>query len=84
MTNPVVVSAARTATGTFGGVLREVGVRSLGSTVIEAVLARGKTDPGDVDEVILGTIYQAGLGPNVARQAAIGAGVAVRSAGDDG
>ena len=75
MTNPVVVSAARTATGTFGGALREVGAQSLGSTVIEAVLARGKTDPGDVDEVILGTIYQAGLGPNVARQAAIGAGV---------
>ena len=75
MTNPVVVSAVRTATGTFGGALREVGVGSLGSTVIEAVLARGKTDPGDIDEVILGTIYQAGLGPNVARQAAIGAGV---------
>ena len=75
MTNPVVISATRTATGTFGGVLREVGVRPLGSTVIEAVLARGKTDPGDVDEVILGTIYQAGLGPNVARQAAIGAGI---------
>ena len=75
MERPVVVSAARTATGTFGGALREVDAQSLGSTVIEAVLARGKTDPADLDEVILGTIYQGGLGPNVARQAAVGAGV---------
>lgn len=55
--------------------MREVDAQSLGSTVIEAVLARGKTDPADLDEVILGTIYQGGLGPNVARQAAVGAGV---------
>ena len=75
MERPVVVSAARTATGTFGGALREVDAQSLGSSVIEAVLARGKTDPADLDEVILGTIYQGGLGPNVARQAAVGAGV---------
>ena len=75
MASPVVVNAVRTATGTFGGALREVDAQSLGSTVIEAVLARGDTDPADVDEVILGTIYQGGLGPNVARQAAVGAGV---------
>lgn len=75
MKSPVVVSAARTATGTFGGALLEVDAQSLASTVIEAVLARGKTDPADLDEVILGTIYQGGLGPNVARQAAVGAGV---------
>lgn len=75
MESPVVVSAARTATGAFGGALREVDAQSLGSTVIEAVMARGKTSPADLDEVILGTIYQGGLGPNVARQAAVGAGV---------
>ena len=75
MASPVVVSAVRTATGTFGGALREVDTQSLGSTVVQAVLARGQTDPADVDEVIMGTIYQGGLGPNVARQAAVAAGV---------
>ena len=75
MASPVVVSAVRTATGTFGGALREVDTQSLGSTVVQAVLARGQTDPDDVDEVIMGTIYQGGLGPNVARQAAVAAGV---------
>ena len=57
MASPVVVSAVRTATGTFGGALREVDTQSLGSTVVQAVLARGQTDPDDVDEVIMGTIY---------------------------
>ncbi len=75
MASPVVVSAVRTATGTFGGALREVDTQSLGSSVVQAVLARGQTDPADVDEVIMGTIYQGGLGPNVARQAAVAAGV---------
>lgn len=75
MAEPVIVSAVRTATGTFGGAIRDVDSPSLGAVVIGAALTRSGVEAQMLDEVILGTIYQAGLGPNVARQAAVKAGV---------
>ncbi|MDA0335982.1 MAG: acetyl-CoA C-acetyltransferase [bacterium] len=75
MPQAVIVSAVRTAIGTYGGKLRDVDAVHLGRTVVAASLSRAGLAPEAVDEVILGMIYQAGHGPNPARQAAVYAGV---------
>ena len=75
MQETVVVSAVRTAIGKFGGALVEVPVCDLGAKVIAAGLERCRLEGAQVDEVIMGNVYQGGLGPNPARQAAIGAGL---------
>lgn len=75
MKEVVVVSAVRTAVGTFGGSLRDVSAADLGSIAIKSALERAGLDPGDVDEVLMGCVLQGGLGQNVARQAAIKAGI---------
>jgi acetyl-CoA C-acetyltransferase len=75
MKEVVVVSAARTAVGTFGGSLREVPAVDLGSIVIQAALERAGIAPEDPDEVLMGCVLQGGLGQSVARQAAINAGI---------
>lgn len=71
MKEVVVVSALRTAVGTFGGALKNVGAVELGSLVIKAVLESTKVKPEQVDEVLMGCVLQSGLGQNVARQAAL-------------
>ena len=71
----VIVSAARTAIGSFGGALKDVPASELGGVVIKATLARAGVDAADIDEVILGNVLQAGGGMNPARQAAIAAGI---------
>lgn len=71
----VIVSASRTAIGSFGGTLASVSAPDLGATVIKDVLQKAKVEAGDVDEVIMGHVLQAGLGQNTARQAALGAGL---------
>jgi acetyl-CoA C-acetyltransferase len=71
----VIVSAVRTAIGTFNGALKNVSAVELGATVIKEALKRAGIDAGKVDEVIMGNVLQAGLGQNPARQAAINAGV---------
>ena len=68
---------ARTAIGSFAGAYAEVPAPVLGSTVIKAALKRAKVPPSEVDEVIFGNVIGAGLGQNVARQAAIGAELSV-------
>jgi acetyl-CoA C-acetyltransferase len=73
----VIVSACRTAIGTFGGSLKDVPAPELGAVVIRDVLARGGVAPDSIDDVIMGCVLQAGAGMNVARQAAIKAGVPV-------
>jgi len=73
----VIVSAARTAIGTFGGTLAQTSAINLGSVVIKEALRRAGVEPAQVDEVIMGNVLQAGQGMNVARQAAIKAGVPV-------
>lgn len=71
----VIVSAARTAVGSFNGSFANVPAHELGSTVIKAVLERGGVSPQEVDEVILGQVLAAGEGQNPARQAAMKAGI---------
>lgn len=75
MENVVIVSAARTAIGSFNGSLAEVCAVDLGATVIREVLRRANVDAGQVDEVIMGNVLQAGLGQNPARQAALKADI---------
>ena len=75
MKNVVIVSAARTAIGSFNGALAEVCAVDLGATVIREVLRRANVDAGQVDEVIMGNVLQAGLGQNPARQAALKADI---------
>jgi acetyl-CoA C-acetyltransferase len=70
-----IVGAVRTATGRFNGTLTPLSATDLGSIVVRDVLARSSVDAGDVDEVILGNVLQAGLGQNPARIAAVGAGL---------
>ena len=71
----VIVSAARTAVGSFNGAFAATPAHELGAAAIEAALARAKADAGEVDEVILGQVLTANQGQNPARQAAIKAGV---------
>ncbi|HLZ81095.1 MAG TPA: acetyl-CoA C-acetyltransferase [Ktedonobacteraceae bacterium] len=73
----VIVSAVRTAIGTYGGGLAEVPAVRLGEICIRAALERADLKPGQVDEVIMGNVLQAGLGQNPARQAAVNAGLPV-------
>jgi acetyl-CoA C-acetyltransferase len=71
----VIVSAVRTAIGSFNGALKDVEAPKLGATVIQEALAKAGVKPEQVDEVIMGNVLQAGLGQNPARQAAILAGL---------
>jgi acetyl-CoA C-acetyltransferase len=75
---PVIVSACRTPVGKFGRSL--VGVRAalLGAAVIKDAVARAGITPRDVGDVMMGNVISSGLGQNVARQAAIHAGVPVQ------
>jgi len=73
----VIVSAVRTAIGTYGGGLAEVSAVRLGEICIRAALERADLKPDQVDEVIMGNVLQAGLGQNPARQSAIHAGLPV-------
>jgi acetyl-CoA C-acetyltransferase len=75
MTHAVIVSACRTPIGRFNGGLSKFRSPELGAMAIKEAMARANLDPADVDEVIMGTVLQAGLGQNPARQAALGAGV---------
>ncbi len=75
MTEIVIVAAARTAVGKFGGALARTPATELGATVISALLERARLKPEQIGEVILGQVLQAGCGQNPARQAAIKAGL---------
>ncbi len=74
-TDIVIVAAARTAVGKFGGTLARTPAAELGATVIKALLERAKLEGGQVGEVILGQVLQAGTGQNPARQAVIKSGL---------
>jgi len=75
MSDIVIVSAARTAVGSFNGAFAAIPAHELGAAAIKGALERAKVDPSEVDEVILGQVLTAGQGQNPARQAAIKAGV---------
>lgn len=71
----VLAGAVRTAIGKMGGALANVPASTLGSIVIKEALNRANISPDQVDEVLMGCVIQAGLGQNVARQAAVNAGI---------
>jgi len=75
MNNVVIVSATRTAVGKFGGSLKDFNPGQLGAIVLKDALKKANIEPGKVEEVILGNVLSAGHGQNVARQAAIAAGI---------
>ena len=70
-----IVSAARTAMGSFGGTLASTAATQLGATAIKAALEKIKLDPKQVTEVFMGSVLQANLGQAPARQAAKFAGL---------
>mgnify|MGYP000988674350 CR=1 FL=1 len=75
MEQAVIVSAVRTPVGSFGRSLNAVSAIHLGVVALKEALSRIQLDPGQVDEVILGNVLQAGLGQNPARQVSINAGL---------
>ena len=77
MRNAVIVSAVRTAVGSFGGTLKDISAADLGAIVIKEAVKRAGIQLADVDEVYMGNVVQAGQGQNVARQAAVKAGIPV-------
>ncbi|MCG8013596.1 MAG: acetyl-CoA C-acetyltransferase, partial [Candidatus Thiodiazotropha weberae] len=77
--NIVIVGAARSAIGTFGGSLAKIPGHELGATVIKGLLDRAGVQPDQVDEVILGQVLTAGTGQNPARQASLAAGLPVET-----
>ncbi len=77
MTDVVIVSAARTAIGKFGGSLAKISGPELGAVAIRCALERAKVAPTQVSEVVMGEVLAAGLGQNPARQAAMKAGLPV-------
>lgn len=75
MQQPVIISATRTAIGKFQGALKPFSAPQLGATVVRAAIERAGLEAGQIDEVIMGCVLQAGLGQNPARQAALHAGI---------
>ena len=71
----VIVSAARTAVGSFNGSFANTPAHDLGAAAIKAALARAKVEGAEVDEVIMGQILSTGQGQNPARQASMKAGI---------
>jgi acetyl-CoA C-acetyltransferase len=77
VTDAVILSACRTPIGAFGGALKDLSASDLGAAVIREAIARAHVNPGDVGDVLMGCVLQAGAGMNVARQAALKAGLPV-------
>jgi acetyl-CoA C-acetyltransferase len=77
MKEVVIVGAARTAIGKFGGSLKNVPARTLGAVCIKEAIKRAGLKPEDVEEVIMGDVLQGGLGQNVARQMSLDAGLPI-------
>ena len=76
-TDIVILSACRTPIGSFGGALKDLGAVQLGAIAIREAIARSGLTPADMGDVFMGCVLQAGAGMNVARQAALSAGLPV-------
>ncbi len=72
-----IISAVRTAMGSFGGVLSSLSATKLGSAAIKGGLEKAGIDAGEVEEVLMGNVVSANLGQAPARQAALGAGIGI-------
>lgn len=77
MREAVIVSAQRTAVGSFGGAFKNISAVELGTFAVKGALEKIGLSPDEVDEVILGNVLQAGLGQNVARQVSIHSGIPI-------
>ena len=75
MSEVVIVGAARTAIGSFGGALSSLSAAELGKAAIEEALKRSQVAGKEVDEVVLGQVLTAAAGMNPARQASMAAGI---------
>lgn len=75
MRDVVIVGAARTPIGSFGGSLKNVPTRTLGAVAVKEAIKRAGIKPEDVDEVVLGCVLQGALGQNIARQISLDAGI---------
>ncbi|MEE9294781.1 MAG: thiolase family protein [Phycisphaerae bacterium] len=73
--NVYLAGGSRTPLGLFNGAFADVSAAELGSVAIKAALRRANVAADDVDEVLFGNVVGAGLGQNIARQAALGAGL---------
>jgi acetyl-CoA C-acetyltransferase len=71
----VILGACRTPIGSFGGALKDLSAADLGAVVVREAICRARVAPPDVGDVVLGCVLQAGIGMNVARQAALKAGL---------
>lgn len=79
MREVVIIGAARTAIGNFGGTLKDTSAKDLGAIAIKEALKRANVAPEQVEEVIFGCVLQAGLGQNVARQSVLAAGLPIET-----
>jgi acetyl-CoA C-acetyltransferase len=79
MEQAVLLSACRTPIGSFGGALKDLSAVDLGAVVIREAVRRAGVEPAAVGEVIMGCVLQAGAGMNVARQAALRAGLSIET-----
>ena len=75
MNRVAIVSAKRTAIGSFGGSLKDVSAAKIGGELVKKALEDINLNPNLVDEIIFGNVLQTGLGQNVARQIAVNAGI---------
>jgi len=75
MSEVVIVAAARTAVGKFGGTIAKVPAAELGAHVIKGLVAKTGIDPALISEVLMGQVLTSGVGQNAARQAVIKAGL---------
>jgi acetyl-CoA C-acetyltransferase len=78
----VILGACRTPIGAFGGAFKDLSAVDLGAVVIREAIARAGVKAADVGDVVMGCVLQAGAGMNVARQAALKAGVPVEVPGE--
>jgi acetyl-CoA C-acetyltransferase len=77
--NTYIVSAARTAIGSFGKTLKTTPAKDLGIAAAKAAIARAGIDVSAIDESVIGCVLQGGVGQNIGRQIAVGAGVPIET-----
>ncbi len=77
MKEVVIVSAARTPIGSFGGTLKDVPTKTLGAIAIKGAIERAGIKPEMIDEVIMGCVLQGAIGQNVSRQMSLEAGIPI-------
>ena len=77
MREVVIVGAARTPIGSFGGTLKGVSARTLGTIAVKEAIKRAGIDAAQVDEVVLGCVLQGAQGQNIARQISVDAGIPI-------